>query len=68
MSRLNKIMERIREQRKIKNISQEEASKALNVSQSQYSKYERAAVHLTIDQLIKIAKLLKTDISELTKK
>lgn len=51
--------------RKEKGVSQEEISKILNISQSNYSKYERKEIEPDINTLIKLADYFHTTIDYL---
>ena len=58
-------MLRIKDLREDKGIKQIEIAKYLNVSQTNYSKYELGKINIPINQLIKIAIYLNTSIDYL---
>lgn len=55
-------MLRIKDLREDKGIKQIEIAKYLNISQTNYSKYERGKINIPINQLKKIAIYLNTSI------
>lgn len=58
-------MFRIKDLREDKDIKQVEIAKKLNISQTNYSKYELGKINIPIDTLIKIAIILDTSIDYL---
>lgn len=58
-------MNKLKEKRKEKGYSQEEIAKKLNISQSNYSKYEAGTLEMSITNAIKLANLYNMDILEL---
>ena len=59
-------MERIRNLREDKDLSQNEIAKILNCSQTTYSRYETGDLNIPVDSLIKLAKYFNTSIDYLT--
>lgn len=59
-------MERIRNLREDKDLSQNEIAKILNCSQTTYSRYETGELNIPVDSLIKLAKYFNTSIDYLT--
>ncbi len=55
-------MNRIRDLREDKDLTQHEIAKILNISQQQYSRYENELCEMTYDQLITLAKYYHTSI------
>ena len=58
-------MNKLREKRREKGYSQEEIAKRLNISQSNYSKYEAGTLEMSITNAIKLAELYNIDVLEL---
>lgn len=58
-------MFRIKDLREDKDIKQVEIAKKLNISQTNYSKYELGKINIPIETLIKIAIILDTSIDYL---
>ena len=58
-------MERIRNLREDKDLSQNEIAKILNCSQTTYSRYETGDLNIPVDSLIKLAKYFNTSIDYL---
>ena len=58
-------MMRLKELRKLKNISQKEIAKELNLTDVVVSKYERGECDPSIENLIKIAKFLNVSVDTL---
>ena len=59
-------MERIRNLREDKDLSQKEIAKILNCSQTTYSRYETGDLNIPVDSLIKLAIYFNTSIDYLT--
>ena len=59
-------MERIRNLREDKDLSQNEIAKILNCTQTTYSRYETGDLNIPVDSLIKLAKYFNTSIDYLT--
>ena len=59
-------MERIRNLREDKDLSQNEIAKILNCSQTTYSRYETGDLSIPVDSLIKLAIYFNTSIDYLT--
>ena len=59
-------MERIRNLREDKDLSQNEIAKILNCSQTTYSRYETGELNIPVDSLIKLAIYFNTSIDYLT--
>ena len=59
-------MERIRNLREDKDLSQNEIAKILNCSQTTYSRYETGDLNIPVDSLIKLAIYFNTSIDYLT--
>ena len=59
-------MERIRNLREDKDLSQNEIAKILNCSQTTYSRYETGDLNIPVDSLIKLAMYFNTSIDYLT--
>ena len=59
-------MERIRNLREDKDLSQNEIAKILNCSQTTYSRYETGDLNIPVDSLIKLAINFNTSIDYLT--
>ena len=59
-------MERIRNLREDKDLSQNEIAKILNCSQATYSRYETGELNIPVDFLIKLAIYFNTSIDYLT--
>ena len=59
-------MERIRNLRQDKDLSQNEIAKILNCSQTTYSRYETGDLNIPVDSLIKLAIYFNTSIDYLT--
>lgn len=60
-----KVLEKIKEYRKRKLISQEEMSDMLGMSQNNYGKIERGDTELTVVRLLEISKILEIPVFEL---
>lgn len=60
-------MERIRNLREDKDLSQNEIAKILNCSQTTYSRYETGDLNIPVDSLIKLAIYFNTSIDYLTR-
>lgn len=60
-------MERIRNLREDKDLSQKEIAKILNCSQTTYSRYETGDLNIPVDSLIKLAIYFNTSIDYLTR-
>lgn len=60
--KIGEVMRKKREQLKF---SQKEMAEKLNMSESNYSKYESSKINLSTDLAIKIAKVLEMDIRDL---
>ena len=58
-------MERIRNLREDKDLSQNEIAKILNCSQTTYSRYETGDLNIPVDSLIKLAIYFNTSIDYL---
>ncbi|MES2732971.1 MAG: helix-turn-helix transcriptional regulator [Bacteroidota bacterium] len=58
---------RIRQARQTKGYSQQEVADRLAISQNKYHKIENNEVKVKIEDLLKIAKELETDVNELLK-
>ena len=58
-------MNRIREMREDNDLLQKDVAKILNISQQQYSRYERGENELSYDSLIKLANYYNTSIDYL---
>ena len=58
---------KIKKIREWKNLTQEEMATKLNITQANYSKYEREAVGLSLNRLEEIAKALDVDTTDLLK-
>lgn len=65
-SRNNLTIEKIKELRKSKKLTQEEMANHLNMSKSSYIRLENEETDLSLDVTDKIAHLLKTDFNSLT--
>ena len=59
-------MERIRNLREDKDLSQNEIAKILNCSQTTYSRYQTGDLNIPVDSLIKLAIYFNTSIDYLT--
>ena len=59
-------MERLRDLREDKDLSQEKIAKILNCSQTTYSRYETGDLNIPVDSLIKLAIYFNTSIDYLT--
>lgn len=58
---------KIKKIREWKDLTQEEMASKLNISQANYSKYERGEVDLSLTRIEEIAKALNVDVMELLK-
>lgn len=65
LSNKTKIGEVMRKKREQLKFSQKEMAEKLNMSESNYSKYESNKINLSTDLAIKIAKVLEMDIRDL---
>lgn len=63
--RLNKILQRIAELRKLKHLTVEQMAESLNISAPAYHKIERGATKLTVDRLLQISHILDTSVYDL---
>lgn len=61
---LEKVNEKIRQIRELKNISQEHIARGLNISTRAYSKIESGETQLTISRLNEISKIIQVDPKE----
>lgn len=62
---IRKILNKIRQTRKKKGLSQENMAFELDISPSTYNKIERHEITLSVERLLKIADLLETPISDI---
>ena len=60
-------MERLRDLREDKDLSQNEIAKILNCLQTTYSRYETGDLNIPVDSLIKLAIYFNTSIDYLTR-
>ena len=58
-------MLRLKDLREDRDLKQEEIAKILNISQTNYSKYELGKINIPISSLIKLAKFYNTSIDYL---
>ena len=58
-------MLRLKDLREDKDLKQEDVAKFLNISQTNYSKYELGKINIPISSLIKLAKFYNTSIDYL---
>lgn len=59
---MEKIINRIVEYRKIRGISQQEIASKLGMTQVNYSRFETGKTTLTVERLVKIARILQVDL------
>lgn len=59
------LAERLKKERKVHNMTQQEVANACNVSRSAYSQYEMGIKQPNIETLIKLANLYKTSVDYL---
>lgn len=55
----------LKEIRKKRNLSQNEVSELLNISQSNYSKYEKGSIEPNMETIIKLAKIFNVSADEI---
>ena len=65
MSIAKKIGENIKFARKLKNLTQVQVAKMLNMTQQQYSRFENGVFELNYQQICQICKLLDTTPNEI---
>ena len=58
-------MLRLKDLREDKDLKQEDVAKFLNISQTNYSKYELGKINITISSLIKLSEFFNTSIDYL---
>lgn len=58
---------KLKEKRKEKKLTQEQMAKMLKISRIQYNRYENGKVLPKLNTLVKISKILETDIGYFTK-
>lgn len=63
--RVNKVVQKIAEVRKLKQITIEQISEKLNLSIPAYSKIERGVTKLTLERLFQLAQILDTSVYDL---